>query len=385
MRKIKVIHVYKDFNTYNGLIEILLILAAGINKNIFDLGVCVFRYKNNFFGEEFERRGGKIYSLDIPQKIGGAVREATGLYEFFRRYRPDIVQTHVLRANILGILAAKRANVPVIIGTEMTLKDIAHSKLTRMRDRILHPFLGTLLAQCDAFMVTSEFIKTQWIRQTQSDKYKVIYPPFNLDKYRAAKERLEKFQNTINKHTPTIGFVGRLSEEKDVQLLFSAMPYLREKIPNIKLIIAGRGPEESKLMELAKRMKLTDCVEFIGFCENSFELIGQADVFVLPSRTEGAPIVLIEAMAMGVPIVATSVGGIPELVKENETALLVKKGDSEGMAKAILALLMDRERARRMGAAGKNRAFKKFHQSRFIEEIEKMYISLIEKKGILFG
>ena len=382
MQRIKILHIYKDFNTYNGLIEILLILAGGINHSLFELGVCVFNYKKNSFGEEFERRGGRLYSLGIPKRIGNELREVANLYSFLRNYQPHIVQTHVLKANLFGILAAKKAKVPIIIGTEMTLKDIAHSKLTRLRDRILHPFLGPLFQYCDAFMVTSEFIKKQWYRQSYAEKFKVIYPPFNLEKYLAAQERLIEMKSNSRKLKPTIVFVGRLSEEKGLEPLIQAMFLLKKEVPNINLIIAGTGPLESKLKQQVKKMDLSQNVVFTGFCNNSFELIGQSDVFVLPSRTEGAPIVLIEAMAMGVPIVATKVGGIPELVEDNKIGLLIKDDCPKKIASAIFELLKDPKKACQMGIEGKHRAFNNFHQDKFIGQMEEMYLGLLDKKRV---
>ena len=382
MAKIKVIHVYKDFNVYNGLIEILTILAGGMDLNRFELGVCVFRYGGNSFGNNFERLGGKIYSLNIPDRPGYEAREFLELYRFFKIFNPDIVQTHVLKANFLGILAARKARVPVIIGTEMTLKDIAHSPLARLRDRLIQHFVSLSLRYSDGFMATSEYINKQWYHSRYEKKYRVIYPPFNLEKYQAALASSLSKKDGSNLDGPTIGFIGRLSEEKGLETLIQAMPMVRIKFPRVKLLIAGTGPMEQRLKKRVQSADLDGCVSFLGFCSNAFAFIRDLDVFVLPSRTEGCPIVVLESMAMSVPVVATDVGGTPELVEDGVTGLLVKSNSPVELANSVIQMLTDRDRAERMGREGHRRAFGEFHPTKFIESIERMYLELLGEKGL---
>jgi glycosyltransferase involved in cell wall biosynthesis len=382
MGKVKVIHVYKDFNVYNGLTEILTILAGGMDLNRFELGVCVFRYDGNSFGRYFEQLGGRIYSLGITKSRVNEIRELIGLYRFFESFRPDIVQTHVLKANLFGIMAARWAKVPVIIGTEMTLKDIAHTPAARLRDKLIHPLVSLSLRYSDNFMVTSEYIKQQWYQQRYADKFRVIYPPFNLEKYGAA--QADSLAGTVcrNNGDATIGFIGRLSEEKGVQTLIRAMASVRIKIPRARLLVAGAGPIEHRLRKLAESLGLRNSISFLGFCTNAFVMMKNLDVFVLPSRTEGCPIVVLEAMAMGVPVIATNVGGTPELVTDNDTGLLVRSNDPDQLAKAIVLLLTDRDRAQRMGIEGQKRAFGKFHPQSFIDSVERMYLELLDRRSI---
>jgi len=383
VEKIKIIHVYKDFNVYNGLVEILTILAGGMDLDRFELGVCVFRYDGNSFGDDFEQLGGRIHSLNIPKSPANEIREFNGLIRFFDSFRPHIVQTHVLKSNLLGILAARKAKVPVIIGTEMTLKDIAHTPLTRLRDKLIQPLVSLSLRYSDNFMVTSEYIKKQWYHRRYSEKYRVIYPPFNLEKYQAVQAGSQCKAPHTKHHDPTIGFVGRLSEEKGLQTLLEAVAAIRSKVPRARLLIAGTGPIEHRLRKFVQDTNLGDSVSFMGFCSNVFEMMGDLDVFVLPSRTEGCPIVVLEAMAMGVPVVATNVGGTPELVENNVTGLLVQSNAPDELARSIVELLTDRERAEKMGREGHERAFSVFHPKKFIENVEHMYLELLKQKNVL--
>jgi glycosyltransferase involved in cell wall biosynthesis len=319
--------------------------------------------------------------LDIPKSPGNEIREFIALYNFFKAFRPDIVQTHVLKSNLFGILAARKAKVPVIIGTEMTLKDIAHTPMTRLRDRLIQPLVSLSLRYSDCFMVTSDYIKKQWYHQRYAEKYRVIYPPFNLEKYRAAQAILRSKTANTNHYEPTIGFVGRLSEEKGLESLIKAMAAVRIKVPRARLLIVGTGPMERRLRKLVQHYDLNSSINLLGFCSNAFEIMGNLDVFVLPSRTEGCPIVALESMAMGVPVIATNVGGIPELVKDNVTGLLLRSNDPAELADSIVMLLTDRKKAQRMGEEGHKRAFGEFHPSRFVESIERMYLDLLGQRS----
>jgi glycosyltransferase involved in cell wall biosynthesis len=375
--KIKLLHVYKDFNVYNGLIEILMILAQNFDHDKYELGVCVFRYDGNSFGDKFEKLRGKIFNLGISKTLYNEPREIAALYRFFKKYQPDIVQTHVLKSNLYGTIAAKLARVPVIIGTEMTLKDTAPSSLRRLRDKLLHPVVGSMIGRCDTFMVTSEFIKKEWYHQKYDRKYKVIYPPFNLEKYDAAM----KSSLPDEKHKgPTIGFVGRLSEEKGIHWLLKAMVKIKQEIPDVHLLIVGTGPIEKELKDLCSSLLLNSHVVFAGYKPNAFELLRQLDVFIIPSRSEGCPIVVLEAMAMGLPVVASHVGGNPELVRDGETGYLVPYNRIDELASAVVAILKNKDKADEMGNAGKKLAFSKFHPSQFVRQLQEMYLQLYREK-----
>jgi glycosyltransferase involved in cell wall biosynthesis len=375
--KLKVVHVYKDFDVYNGLTEILTILAQNFDHEKFELGVCVFRYGGNAFGEKFKSLGGKIFNLDVPKKTYNEPREMIALYRFLKQYRPQIVQTHVLKANLYGTIAAKMAGVPVIIGTEMTLKDTAPSTLRRLRDKLVQPIVGGVVRRCDTFMVTSEFIKQEWYHQKYDCKYKVIYPPFNLEKYDAAMQS----PLPVEEHKgPTIGFVGRLSEEKGIQWLLKAMVKIKKEIPDVRLLIVGTGPMEKELRELCENLEMNSAVQFAGYRQNVFEVLRQLDVFVIPSRSEGCPIVVLEAMAMGLPVVASHVGGNPELVRDGETGYLVPFNHLDGLAGAVVSLLRNREQAEMMGEKGKELAFTKFHPLNFVRQLQDLYLQLYDER-----
>lgn len=381
MERLKVIHVYKSFNVYNGLIEILTIMAQNINHSRYELGVCVYEYKDSEFGKKFQDLGGKIYNLNIPSNIINKHEEFLSLYRFFKKEKPHIVQTHVLKANLFGTVAARMAKVPVVIATEMTLKDIASTNFSRFRDRLIQPLVGFVINRCDRFVVTSQYIKNEWAGNLNHERFEVIYPPFNLDKYDKAIRSPQPAPMSVGKR---IGFVGRLSEEKSVNTLIDAMSIVNKSHPDAVLSIIGTGPMEKYLKKQCNKLNLNKTIRFEGYKPNSFESLKEMDIFVLPSRTEGCPIVVLEAMAIGLPVIATNVGGNPELVIDGETGLLIPVEQPEIMAMSIIKLIENSNLTQKLGQNGKKRAFTEFHPSYFTERLQKLYDHLVSKNDRSF-
>jgi glycosyltransferase involved in cell wall biosynthesis len=382
MEKLKVLHLYKSFNVFNGLIEILTIMAQDLNHSEYELGVCVNEYEENPFGEKFQRAGGKIYSLDAGRGWAGELRAFVRLVRFLKQHRPHVVQTHVLKANMLGTLAARIARVPVIIATEMTLKDTAPSAVRRGRDRLLQPLAARLINRCDKYVVTSDAIKAEWARGIDEGRFEVVYPPFNLEKYELA---LYSPRATRPGESENIGFVGRLSDEKAVPILITAFQEVRAQMKHATLTLVGTGPLEQQLKDYCVSLGVAEHVRFAGYVPNSFEALREFDLFVLPSRTEGCPIVVLEAMAMGLPVVATQVGGTPELVVDGSTAVLVPPNDPSSMAEAILKVLTTPGLARQMGELGRKRAFEDFHPSLFTRRLQDLYQQLYQDNSARKG
>jgi glycosyltransferase involved in cell wall biosynthesis len=373
MNKIKIMHVYKSFNVYNGLIEILMILIRHINHDKYEISICVNEYEESNYGKEFEKLGGKIYNLNIRPHLYNETVTFFKLIEKIKEVKPDIVQTHVLKANLIGVLAAKMAGVKKIIATEMTLKDIAETGIKRFRDKLIHPLSALVINRCSMFMVTSESIKDEWNKCIHPEKIHVVYPPFNINKYNVLTNNRIYRDNSVKK----VGFVGRLSKEKSVDTLINAFEIIRKKKTDVELLIVGQGSEKNMLINMTVKKGLEKHIHFSGYQENVFHFLNQMDILVLPSRTEGCPMVIIEAMASGLPIVATNVGGNVELVLHNETGFLTPVNNALKMSEYIIYLLEHVEIAKKMGELGKKKAFEKYHPTIFVNEIEKLYNQVI--------
>lgn len=184
------------------------------------------------------------------------------------------------------------------------------------------------------------------------------------------------------KGQPVIGTVANLFPRKGLEYLVEAIGHLKKSFPHIFLVIVGTGDDEyeRQLRTQVAHLDLTDHVLFAGFQDQPEFFIAQFDVFVLPSVLEGFGIVLLEAMALGKPIVASRVGGIPEVVQQGKTGLLVKPADVEELCYGLLTLCHDSEACRQMGEEGKKRVAEYFSVERMMEQLYRLYDGVLAKE-----
>ena len=177
-----------------------------------------------------------------------------------------------------------------------------------------------------------------------------------------------------------IGIIARLSPEKNHKCFLKAAVQVKKSFPGTKFLIVGEGPLKGELEKLTKHLELEKEVVFMGFQENTYQVLRDMDILVLPSVRETFGIVLIEAMAMAKPVIATKVGGILDVVKENETGLLVSPGDITELSQAIETLLKDRELSKKLGIQGRQSVEAKFNLDITIGQIEELYKKAIKKR-----
>jgi glycosyltransferase involved in cell wall biosynthesis len=176
---------------------------------------------------------------------------------------------------------------------------------------------------------------------------------------------------------PLVGVVARLQPEKGVANFLKAAARVAPRFPEAHFVIAGDGPLRQELVALAEDLLLEDRVHFLGFRSDTSALMGSIDVLVVPSLTEGSPLVTLEAMAAGVPVVASAVGGIPDQVRHEKEGLLVPPGDTGAIGDAIVTLLRDPARARSLGEAGRRRATSEFSHAVMVRRIEDVYRDIL--------
>ena len=175
------------------------------------------------------------------------------------------------------------------------------------------------------------------------------------------------------KKTFVVGYVGRLSKEKGLSTLLQAVKIARDVIPNLRVILVGDGSEKSDLRWLAKNIGIDSLVQFVGWQEQPAKWLVNFDLVVLPStRREAFGIVLLEAMALGKPVVASRVGGIPEVVEQNKTGLLVEAGNHEMLAQAIINLYNQPDSLKQFGENGRNRALEFFSLAKMLNKFDEL-------------
>jgi len=215
-------------------------------------------------------------------------------------------------------------------------------------------------------------------------KTTVIHSGVDLEQFsKGAKQRTRKREELgIPSDSLVIGYVGWLIPIKGVTHLVSAMAKVAEKYPKSLLVLVGKGDdkgdEEIKLKEQVEKAGLEKKVRFLGWRSDVDEIMGCFDIFVLPSLNEGMGRVLVEAMAAGLPIVASRVGGIPDLVKDGKNGLLVPPEDASALERAITVLLKDKAQRKRMGEAGKKMC-RPYSAEAMVEQIDALYRDLLKK------
>jgi len=289
------------------------------------------------------------------------VTQAAAFARWCRRHRIRVVQTCDLYANVFALPAAALAGVPVRVGSRRELnpdKTTAQIALQRHAYRC-----------ADAIVANSSAARA------------------HLEREGIAPGRIQVIANgvTVERFTPVPGVrpvrriltVANLRKEKAHEVLLSAAALLAPSHPDLSFVIAGDGPRAGELQAMAERLGLRDRVRFLGHVEDVPTLLGSADAFVLPSISEAFPNAAIEAMAAGLPVVASAVGGLLDLVDHGRTGLLVPPSDPAALAAAIASLEADPERAARLGAAAREDVAQRYSFDRMVRSFEDLYLRLL--------
>ena len=289
------------------------------------------------------------------------VRDPLGALRFWRQLRSEdfgIVHQHQGARSIRRMVRiASRAKIIVHVHSSRQILEGAGSAKGPVAVR-----------GADAIIAVSEFIA----RQLPIQKVDVVYS--SIPNYEEA--------GPANSHRGgaiVIGTASRLVESKGIGDLIAAFALLNRDLPFTRLEIAGSGPQQRALSVAAQDYGIAECVTFLGWCNNVRRLLRSWDLFVMPSHDEGLPIAVLEAMAEGLPVIATDVGGIPELVQNDQTGYLIRANDVRGMYVALHRLVASPELMCRLGNAGRLRAQTIFSMDKMVSKMETIYDRLISE------
>jgi colanic acid/amylovoran biosynthesis glycosyltransferase len=288
------------------------------------------------------------------------------------RYSPDVLFCHYGPNGQIG--AMLKAAFP-----GLKLVTMFHGYDIRLGIEKGPLFYQELFRKADLLLANSRFTR-DWLLKWGADSSRVKIHPVGVD----VKAFCAKQQTDYRKREDIVLLsVGRLAEEKGFEYALQAVKILQERNPSQKLIyqIVGAGPQERYLKELAVQLSLGDSVQFLGAAdqEEIIEKMHQADVFVLPSVSEGLGLVLLEAQAAGVPVVATNVGGIPEAVEEGQTGFLVPPRDAAALADKIQFLMEHPDIREKMGENGRRRVETYFEIHELNNRLESYLLELINR------
>lgn len=291
-----------------------------------------------------------------------------------KRKKCRLVNFHDAHSVAVGSAAASLAKVPLRVisrRVDFPLKKNVFSKRKYTKD-------------VDAIIAVSEAAKDVLIKSGIAEQLIRVIPDgidFSPYEDRSSKDYLcQEF--SFDPDDFLVGIIARLSDERGHKYLIQASQYLREHSPKIKIVIVGEGPLRMELGRLVKEIRGEDMVFFMGFREDIPQILKSLDVFVLSSESEGSGSILMDAMACRLPIVATRVGGIAELIEHRKTGLLVPPQRPKSLANAILEIYEDKELARQLGLQGYGLVHQKFSAEAMALKAIDLYEELAKKKGI---
>lgn len=283
---------------------------------------------------------------------------------------PDIIQTHNIKSHLLVRLAGLGRRYPWIAFhhgyTAVDMRD----RLYRVFDRWSLPGAHRVLVVCEAF--------AEQVRRIGVPAARIVVQHNSVDSFvEVAPERIghERARLNIPDGVPIALTVGRLSLEKGHRDLIDAAGVLRSIAPSLsyRLVIVGEGPERAALGRACERLGLRDVVVFAGYQTDVRPYYAAARLLVLPSWSEGSPNVVLEGMAAGVPVVATHVGGVPEIVRDGVTGLVVPPRNPAALANGMLRLLQDAEFAGRLRTAARKRVAEHYSRDAYRASLLKIY------------
>jgi glycosyltransferase involved in cell wall biosynthesis len=291
------------------------------------------------------------------------------LVRLFRRERPDIVHANSSKAGFLGCLAATLVRVPIRLFTVNGWAFFWHSGHRAAVYLWADRAIGRLATRV---ICVAQEERRLGIEARACKPERTVVIPNAVDVSRALRAAHES-------EVPTLITVGRFQAPKDFVTLLAALDRIRDEAWNA--LVVGDGPDRPLLEEEIERRGL-EHVELLGERDDVPRLLSSADLFVLSTRSEGLPLSILEAMAAGLPVVASAVGGVPELVVDGETGLLVPPGREEPLASALRSLVRDRDSRTRLGRAGRTRAERMFDLPEFGRAHLALYRAELERRGL---
>lgn len=370
--RIRVFNILTNFHI-GGTERQVTNLALGLDLSRFDLHLACLRNSGELLDE--------LHSLAVPRpefRIGSlysirTVAQAFRLIRYLRRNRIQMLHSYGIYPNLFSLPVAKLAGVPVIVASIRDRGDILKPWQRRLQKAICR------LADC--VLVNASTIKDTLIEQGYQPDNIVVIP----NGVTPAKPVVRRIGPTIREElgiaadSPIVLVFSRLNRMKGIEYFLEAVVEVSRRFPDIRFVIAGDGEHRGELEAYAAKLDVAQKVLFTGFRTDLPHLLAETDLSVLPSLSEGLSNSILEAMSAGVPVVATNVGGNPEIVEDGVTGLLVPTRDSAALAKAMIRMFDEPGLRLAFGAAGRRRIDTVFSMERSLESVEKLYERLMRK------
>ena len=374
MKKLRVLHILPNFGP-GGAERMAMHLMLHLDRSRHEVAaVSLYDRQGTDIEVALDQAGIRVWYLG--KHLGFDHRMFWRLGKVLREFRPDVVHTHryVLRY-LLPWIVVRLGRVWV-----HTVHTIAEKEVDLI-GRWIHSIAFRLgvVPVAIAEEVKHSLKKVYGLRSVPLIPNGISLTDFALDK---SIRKIWRMKEGFRDDHLLYVYVARLSPPKDPFCLLRAFAIAVSQNDNLRLLFAGNGPLRSDVEERVKALGLNNYVRFLGVRTDIPEILAAADVFVLSSRWEGNPLSVMEAMAAGKPVVATAVGGVPELVEEGVSGILVPPQNPEALAEAMIRLAQNSALRRKMGEAARRRAEERFGVERMAREYERLYTKLLECRDV---
>ena len=356
----KVLHIISSSGMY-GAERVILNLSRRLNSSGHTAMLGIFQHSNQSENPLFDAAVAEgIASYLIPCRGQIDLSSVRALRSLVRSTGADVLHAHGYKADIYGRFAIRRREIPIVSTCHNWLDTDIATRLYGYIDRFV-------LRRFSSVVAVSAGVERRLIRSGIPQKrVSIIRNGVEVDAFRCG-ESLKSGNDPL-----IVGFAGRLSVEKGADLFLRAAAAVHEKLPDVRFVIAGEGPEREGLETLMDQLSLRAFVSMLGRCDDIAAFYASLNILTSTSRTEGMPMGLLEGMASCLPIVATDVGDVSNLVHDGETGFLVPSGDLGQIENGIIKLLRDSSLRDRFGAAGRTLVAREFSA----EAMTKQYLDV---------
>ena len=311
-----------------------------------------------------ELRGLGVAVTVVDEQRTSALEILAVLSRYFREHEVDVVHTHRYKDSVLGIVAAKAAGVPHAVRTVHSLREPMRDWAKELAYGAVEKATLWCLADC-VIAISRQMAETLAESGYRPATVTHIANGIDLRRVHATRRAADvRREMGLDPGDVVIGTAGRLSRAKGHAALLRATRLMLKRERGVRVVIAGDGPLRDELLDSARRLSVDGACRFLGARSDVYDVLAALDVFVLPSLDEGIHMVLLEAMALGTPVVATAVGGIPEIITHRASGLLVAPGDEQALADACLELARNRRWAQTLGAQARRVVEERFSHER---------------------
>lgn len=347
-----------------GAERILTRWATGLSREKYAVRVAALQGRSGAMAGDLTRAA--IPAHDLRMACKGDLRVLPRLARLLCRERIRILITFLFHPTLLGRVVGWCCRVPIRVSSERSMT--AGGGGCRLLGRWTAPLATHVVA-------VSERVAAHAARELRipSDRLSTIVNGVDLDHFRPVR-------SSRDADAPVIGCTARLHGENDHATLLRAFAQVRERWASARLLLVGRGPEEPRLRALAHALGVAEHVSWVGEQADVFPYLREMTLYVQPSLAAGIPNSVLEAMAAGLPVVATDVGGTPEVVLDGQTGRLVAPGNPSALTEAMVAVLRDPRLAEEFGKAGRARVEARFGEDAMLREVEVLLDRLVETR-----